>query len=74
MERLGNWVLYFVSSAIVAATMADDFQLGYDSTMGTKIDIVFGISCSTMVLSLLFIIGHATCATKIIGGYIELGT
>lgn len=73
MERLGSWVLYFVSSAIVAATMADDFQLGYDSIMGSKIDIVFGISCATMVLSLLFIIGHATCSAKIIGGYFELG-
>ena len=64
----------FVSSCIVAATMADDFQLGHDSTMGNQIDIVFGIACASMVVSLLFIISNIVCAGKIVGGYVELGT
>jgi len=73
MERLGSWVLYFVSSAIVATTLVDDFALGGNSGIGNKIDIIFGISCATLALSLFFIISHATCAGKVLGGYIELG-
>lgn len=68
MDRLGSWVLHFVSSAIVAATLVDDFVLG-----SKEVNTIFGISCATLVLSLSFIISHATCAGKVIGGYLELG-
>jgi len=74
MERLSAWSLSFVSSFVVALTLTDDFQLGHDSTMGNQIDIVFGVACASMVVSLLFIISNIACAAKIIGGYVELGT
>jgi len=73
MERLGAWSLSFVSGFVVAVTMGDDFQLGHDSTMGNQIDIVFGVACASMVVSLLFIISNIACAAKMIGGYVELG-